>query len=244
MTRFHSCIKLSDKAGCYDNQLCCLKRDHTLSLFFPQASKGRGQGLTNSTLFTSQGLTTIPKNSIDLEKENKQTNPSAHASTNLVPYFPDVAHHSSPKSNHFFSPFHVFIFGGGVKAKDLKGGTSSKAELLSELRSTRDDNKFLNEENKSLNEENKSLNEENKSLNDRLSTLEDEMKQIMKMKNSLLLNNQMSHLLNDNCFFANQIFTIRLRHSSVGLNFLVVDVEVAHNSHTRHSLHSTYLGPD
>ncbi|KAH0721508.1 hypothetical protein KY284_006538 [Solanum tuberosum] len=70
---------------------------------------------------------------------------------------------------------HVFGFGGGVKAKDLKGGTSSKAELLSALRSTRDNNKFLNEENKSLNEE-------NKSLNDRLSTLEDEMKAIMKMK--------------------------------------------------------------
>ncbi|KAH0655355.1 hypothetical protein KY285_030237 [Solanum tuberosum] len=70
---------------------------------------------------------------------------------------------------------HVFGFGGGVKAKDLKGGTSSKAEILSALRSTRDDNKFLNEENKSLIEE-------NKSLNDRLSTLEDTMKEIMKMK--------------------------------------------------------------
>ncbi|KAG5630533.1 hypothetical protein H5410_002250, partial [Solanum commersonii] len=45
--------------------------------------EGRGQGLTNSTLFTSQGMITIPKNSIDLEKENKQINPSAHASTNL-----------------------------------------------------------------------------------------------------------------------------------------------------------------
>ncbi|KAK6791356.1 hypothetical protein RDI58_010437 [Solanum bulbocastanum] len=29
-------------------------------------------------------MSTIPKNSIDLEKENKQTNPSTHASTNLV----------------------------------------------------------------------------------------------------------------------------------------------------------------
>ncbi|KAG5585999.1 hypothetical protein H5410_046433, partial [Solanum commersonii] len=48
-----------------------------------ETRKGRGQGLTNSTLFTSQGTTTIPKNSIDLEKENKQTNPLAHASTNL-----------------------------------------------------------------------------------------------------------------------------------------------------------------
>ncbi|OIT39957.1 hypothetical protein A4A49_55902 [Nicotiana attenuata] len=63
---------------------------------------------------------------------------------------------------------HVFGFGGGVKAKDLKGGTSSKAELLSALRSTR--------------EENKSLNEENKSLHDRLSTLEDDMKEMRKIK--------------------------------------------------------------
>ncbi|XP_049390478.1 uncharacterized protein LOC125854919 isoform X2 [Solanum stenotomum] len=80
---------------------------------------------------------------------------------------------------------HVFGFGGGVKAKDLKGGTSSKAELLSALRSTRDDNKFLNEENKSLNAE-------NKSLNDRLSTLENEMKEIMKMKE--LFAAQQSHV--------------------------------------------------
>ncbi|XP_060186506.1 uncharacterized protein LOC132615927 [Lycium barbarum] len=63
---------------------------------------------------------------------------------------------------------HVFGFGCGVKAKDLKGGTSSKAELLSALRSTQ--------------EENKSLNEKNKSLNDRLSALEDEMKEIKKIK--------------------------------------------------------------
>ncbi|KAH0776655.1 hypothetical protein KY290_008066 [Solanum tuberosum] len=70
---------------------------------------------------------------------------------------------------------HVFGFGGGVKAKDLKGRTSSKAELLSMLRSTREDIK-------SLNEENKSLNEENKSLTNRLSTLEDAMKEVMKMK--------------------------------------------------------------
>ncbi|WMV31127.1 hypothetical protein MTR67_024512 [Solanum verrucosum] len=32
---------------------------------------------------------------------------------------------------------HVFGFGGGVKAKDLKGETSSQAEFLSALRSTR-----------------------------------------------------------------------------------------------------------
>ncbi|WMV09410.1 hypothetical protein MTR67_002795 [Solanum verrucosum] len=70
---------------------------------------------------------------------------------------------------------HVFGLGGGVKAKDLTGGTTSKAELLSALRSTREDIK-------SLNEENKSLNEENKSLNDRLSTVEDKMKEIMNMK--------------------------------------------------------------
>ncbi|KAH0650207.1 hypothetical protein KY284_030119 [Solanum tuberosum] len=62
---------------------------------------------------------------------------------------------------------HVFGFGGGVKAKDLKGGTFSKAELLSALRSTQEDNKYLNEE--------------NKSLNNRLSILEDEMKEIRKM---------------------------------------------------------------
>uniref|UniRef100_A0A3Q7IV77 Uncharacterized protein n=1 Tax=Solanum lycopersicum TaxID=4081 RepID=A0A3Q7IV77_SOLLC len=54
---------------------------------------------------------------------------------------------------------HVFGIGGGLKAKDLKGGTSSKAELLSALRSIREDIKFLNEENKILNEENKSLND-------------------------------------------------------------------------------------
>ncbi|KAL3365299.1 hypothetical protein AABB24_010444 [Solanum stoloniferum] len=70
---------------------------------------------------------------------------------------------------------HVFGFGGGVKANDLKGGTSLKAELFSALRSSREDNK-------SLNEENKFLNEENKSLNNRLSTLENEMKEIMKTK--------------------------------------------------------------
>ncbi|KAG5595211.1 hypothetical protein H5410_036443 [Solanum commersonii] len=69
----------------------------------------------------------------------------------------------------------VFRLGGGVKAKDLKGGTSSKDELLSALRSTREDIK-------SLNEENKFLNEENKSLNDCLSTIEYEMKEIMKLK--------------------------------------------------------------
>ncbi|KAG5630053.1 hypothetical protein H5410_001770 [Solanum commersonii] len=80
---------------------------------------------------------------------------------------------------------HVFGLGGGVKAKDLKGGTYSKAKLLSALRSTREDIKFLNEENKSLNEE-------NKSLNDRLSTIEDKMKEIMKMKELFVA--QQSHV--------------------------------------------------
>ncbi|KAH0768475.1 hypothetical protein KY285_004346 [Solanum tuberosum] len=80
---------------------------------------------------------------------------------------------------------HVFEFGGGVKAKDFKGGTSSKAELLSALRSTREDIK-------SLNEESKSLNEENKSLNDRMSTIENEMKEIMKLKE--LFAAQQSHV--------------------------------------------------
>ncbi|PHT94352.1 hypothetical protein T459_02234 [Capsicum annuum] len=63
---------------------------------------------------------------------------------------------------------HVICFGGGVKEKDLKGGTSSKAELLSTLHSTQEENIYLNKE--------------NKSLNDPLSTLEDEMKEIKKMR--------------------------------------------------------------
>ncbi|WMV09274.1 hypothetical protein MTR67_002659 [Solanum verrucosum] len=98
---------------------------------------------------------------------------------------------------------HVFGFGGGVKANDLKGGTSSKDELFSALRSSQEDDK-------SLNEENKFLNEENKSLNDRLSTLENEMKEVMKMKELLLLNSHMFNLrhvlfqLNDLYFFVDQ----------------------------------------
>ncbi|PHT78622.1 hypothetical protein T459_16674 [Capsicum annuum] len=63
---------------------------------------------------------------------------------------------------------HVVAFGGGVKEKDLQSGTFSKAKLLSMLRSTREENKYLNEE--------------NKSLHDRLSTLKDEIKEIRKMK--------------------------------------------------------------
>ncbi|XP_049410479.1 uncharacterized protein LOC125873634 [Solanum stenotomum] len=38
---------------------------------------------------------------------------------------------------------HVFGFGGGVEARDLKGGASSKAELLAELRSTQKENQFF-----------------------------------------------------------------------------------------------------
>ncbi|KAH0709090.1 hypothetical protein KY284_010517 [Solanum tuberosum] len=72
---------------------------------------------------------------------------------------------------------HVFVFGGGVKAKDMRGGTSSKAELLSELRSTQ--------------EKYKSLNEKNKSLNDHLSTIEDDLKEIRNMKE--LFTAQQSH---------------------------------------------------
>ncbi|XP_060172523.1 uncharacterized protein LOC132603458 [Lycium barbarum] len=56
---------------------------------------------------------------------------------------------------------HVFGFGGGVKAKDFKGGTSSKVDLLSELRSTR---------------------EENQSLMERLSNFENEMKELTQLK--------------------------------------------------------------
>ena len=47
---------------------------------------------------------------------------------------------------------HVFGFGSGVKAKDFKGGTSSRSELLYVLRSTREDIKSLNKENNSLND--------------------------------------------------------------------------------------------
>lgn len=59
----------------------------------------------------------------------------------------------------------MFGFGGGVKTKDLKGGTTSKAELWSELRSTH---------------------EENQSLKDRLSTVENEMKEIKQIKDWFL----------------------------------------------------------
>ncbi|PHT72760.1 hypothetical protein T459_23545 [Capsicum annuum] len=65
---------------------------------------------------------------------------------------------------------HVVAFGGGVKSKDLKGGTSSKVELLSTLRSTQEEKNYLNGE--------------NKSLIGSLSTLEDKMKEIRRMKES------------------------------------------------------------
>ncbi|XP_033512941.1 uncharacterized protein [Nicotiana tomentosiformis] len=55
---------------------------------------------------------------------------------------------------------HVFGFGGGLKAKDLKGETSSKDELLAKLRSTQN---------------------ENQSLKDRLSNFENEMKELKQL---------------------------------------------------------------
>ncbi|WMV19934.1 hypothetical protein MTR67_013319 [Solanum verrucosum] len=121
------------------------------------------------------------------KKDNKLVEPEA------------IEKHVRLTSNSYRS--HVFGFGGGVKTKDLKGGTSSKAKLFYAQRSTQEDIK-------SLNEQNKSLNEENKSLNDRLSTIEDEMKEIMKMKEFFTLENHMSHLqhhpsqLNDHCLFS------------------------------------------
>uniref|UniRef100_A0A3Q7H6H7 Uncharacterized protein n=1 Tax=Solanum lycopersicum TaxID=4081 RepID=A0A3Q7H6H7_SOLLC len=108
---------------------------------FPKESKGnsREQGIANSALFTSKGMPTIPKNSIDLEKENKQTNPSAYASTNVEIVQEDPSLSCIEIVEKCCGPqthCQVFGFGGGVKAKDLKDGTSSKAELLYVLRST------------------------------------------------------------------------------------------------------------
>ncbi|KAH0652796.1 hypothetical protein KY289_030474 [Solanum tuberosum] len=60
---------------------------------------------------------------------------------------------------------HVFGFGGGVKARDLKGGTSSKAELLAELRSTQ---------------------KENQSLKDCMSNFQNEMKELEQLKEFVL----------------------------------------------------------
>ncbi|KAG5576784.1 hypothetical protein H5410_056918 [Solanum commersonii] len=244
--------------------------------------KGQGQGLTHSTLFTSQGMITIPKNSIDLEKENKQINPSAHASTNLGStgkgrgqglksstlcisqgmgmkynnYMTSESELGCINKSALYANQHIKTPSISTRAnltmsssqemqrmdksilekEDMQTNlslppsidqvmehsqttekgwerwqstdlapiffeTRKKDNKLVEpkqlksmyawlnycplLRSTRDDNKFLNEENKSLNAE-------NKSLNDRLSTLEDEMKEIMKMKE--LFAAQQSHV--------------------------------------------------
>ncbi|KAH0728076.1 hypothetical protein KY284_003941 [Solanum tuberosum] len=60
---------------------------------------------------------------------------------------------------------HVFGFGGGVKARDLKGGASSKPELLAELRSTQ---------------------KENQSLKDCISNFQNEMKELKQLKEFFL----------------------------------------------------------
>ncbi|KAH0727961.1 hypothetical protein KY285_000083 [Solanum tuberosum] len=60
---------------------------------------------------------------------------------------------------------HVFGIGGGVKARDLKGGTSSKAELLAKLRSTQ---------------------KENQSLKDCMSNFQNEMKELKHLKEFFL----------------------------------------------------------
>uniref|UniRef100_A0A3Q7IHT7 Uncharacterized protein n=1 Tax=Solanum lycopersicum TaxID=4081 RepID=A0A3Q7IHT7_SOLLC len=88
---------------------------------------------------------TIQKH-VQLEK-NVQADPS-------LPIIEIVEKCRGPQTRNY-----VFGLEGGVKAKDLKGGTSSKAELLVALRSTREDAKSLNEENESMNEENKSSND-------------------------------------------------------------------------------------
>uniref|UniRef100_M1DNI5 Transposon protein, CACTA, En/Spm sub-class n=1 Tax=Solanum tuberosum TaxID=4113 RepID=M1DNI5_SOLTU len=128
-------------------------------------------------------LPSVDKNTLVLQKENTQT--KSPCSTDQVskppkqlkqaqieellkaePYLPSieiVEMCCGPQNRS-----HVFVFGGGVKAKDMRGGTSSKPELLSELRSTQ--------------EKYKSLNEENKSLTNRLSTIEYELKEIRKIK--------------------------------------------------------------
>ncbi|WMV07748.1 hypothetical protein MTR67_007374 [Solanum verrucosum] len=59
----------------------------------------------------------------------------------------------------------MYGFGGGVKATDLKGGTSSKAELLAELRSTQ---------------------KENQSLKDCVSNFQNEMKELKQLKEFFL----------------------------------------------------------
>ncbi|XP_059308563.1 uncharacterized protein LOC132059799 [Lycium ferocissimum] len=97
---------------------------------------------------------------------------------------------------------HVFGFGGGVKAKDLKGAPPSKTELLSELHSTRKENQSLmdrlsaveNEKDSTggasskteLLSELHSTREENQSLMDRLSAVENEMKELKQLKELFL----------------------------------------------------------
>ncbi|CAN4075599.1 unnamed protein product [Withania somnifera] len=79
---------------------------------------------------------------------------------------------------------HVFGFGGGVKAKDLKGRPPSKAELLSELRSIREENRSLKggTSKVELLSELRSTQEENQSLMDRLSAVEYEVKELKELK--------------------------------------------------------------
>uniref|UniRef100_M1DMN9 TNP2-like transposon protein n=1 Tax=Solanum tuberosum TaxID=4113 RepID=M1DMN9_SOLTU len=143
--------------------------------------KGRGRGLksldekgnTPSKGFLPQSSDLVNKYINGIETIMVQADPS-------LPIIEIVEKCYGPQTRS-----HVFGLRGGVKAKDLKGATSSKAELLSTLCSTREDTK-------SLNEENKSLNEENKSLNDCLSTIEDKMKEIINMKELFVA--QQSHV--------------------------------------------------
>uniref|UniRef100_M1AQZ9 TNP2-like transposon protein n=1 Tax=Solanum tuberosum TaxID=4113 RepID=M1AQZ9_SOLTU len=109
---------------------------------------------------------TCKKDNLLVERETIEKHAQIEEILNAEPYMPSieiVQKCCGPRNRS-----HVFGFGGGVKAKDMRGGTSSKAELLSELCSTQ--------------EKYKSLNEEKKSLNDHLSTIEDDLKEIRKMK--------------------------------------------------------------
>ncbi|WMV09400.1 hypothetical protein MTR67_002785 [Solanum verrucosum] len=109
---------------------------------------------------------TRKKDSMLVEPEAIEKHAQIEEILKVVPSLPSIE--IVGKCYEYQTHSHVFGISGGVKAKDMRGGTSSKTELLSQLRSTQ--------------EENKSLNEKNKSLNDRLSTLEDEMKEIRKMQ--------------------------------------------------------------
>ncbi|XP_049363400.1 uncharacterized protein LOC125828134 isoform X1 [Solanum verrucosum] len=80
---------------------------------------------------------------------------------------------------------HVFGYGGGVKAKDLKGPATSKAELLSELRSIREENQSLKGGASSkveLLSELHSTKDDNRSMMDRLCALENEVKELKELK--------------------------------------------------------------